>query len=176
LNYKDTGKAIWYEVSNAFYEDVINGDADSTAFFTGRAVGEIVLVVVGTKGVEKAVKVVKGANAVKVSNVTQGAGKGFDKFNALKKNLGPAGEGKAWHHVVEQSQIQKSGFSPQQIHNTNNVVAVDSATHAKISGYYNSIDASLSDTMRVRDWLAGQGFETQYQFGMDVLKRFGVTK
>ncbi|MDI6619744.1 MAG: hypothetical protein QME45_14005 [Clostridiales bacterium] len=107
---------------------------------------------------------------------SEGAGKGFDNFNALKKNLGPAGEGKAWHHVVEQSQIQKSGFSPQQIHNTNNVIAVDSATHAKISGYYNSIDASLSDTMRVRDWLAGQSFETQYQFGMDVLKRFGVTK
>ena len=115
--------------------------------------------------------VVEGA-----SKAAKGAGKGFDNFNALKKNLGPAGEGKAWHHVVEQSQIQKSGFSPQQIHNTNNVIAVDSATHAKISGYYNSIDASLSDTMRVRDWLAGQGFETQYQFGMDVLKRFGVTK
>ena len=107
---------------------------------------------------------------------TEGAGKGFDNFNALKKNLGSAGEGKAWHHIVEQSQIQKSGFSPQQIHNTNNVIAVDSATHAKISGYYNSIDPRLSDSMRVRDWLAGQSFETQYQFGMDVLKRFGVMK
>lgn len=42
---------------------------------------------------------------------SEGAGKGFDNFNALKKNLGPAGKGKAWHHVVEQSQIQKSGFS-----------------------------------------------------------------
>jgi putative cell wall-binding protein len=107
---------------------------------------------------------------------SEGAGKGFDNFNALKKNLGPAGEGKAWHHVVEQSQIQKSGFSTQQIHNTNNVIAVDSATHAKISGYYNSIQHDISGNMRVRDWLAGQSFETQYQFGMDVLKRFGVIK
>jgi len=107
---------------------------------------------------------------------SEGAGKAFDNFNAFKKELGSAGEGKAWHHIVEQNQIQKSSFSPQQIHNTNNVIAVDSATHAKISGYYNSIDPRLSDTMRVRDWLAGQSFETQSQFGMDVLKRFGVTK
>ncbi|NMA65477.1 MAG: hypothetical protein GX957_04445, partial [Clostridiaceae bacterium] len=111
-----------------------------------------------------------------VDDVIEGTGKGFDNFNALKKNLGPAGEDKAWHHIVEQSQIKKSGFSPQQIHNTNNVIAVVSTTHAKISGYYNSIDPRLSDTMRVRDWLAGQSFETQSQFGMDVLKRFGVIK
>ena len=111
-----------------------------------------------------------------VSEGAGSAGKGFNSFNALKKELGSAGEGNAWHHIVEQSQIQKSGFSSQQINNTSNVIAVDSATHAKISGYYNSIDAGLSDTLRVRDWLAGQSFETQYQFGKDVLKRFGVTK
>ena len=29
--------------------------------------------------------------------------------------------------------IAKSGFSPQQIHNTNNLIIVDNATHAKIS-------------------------------------------
>ena len=103
-------------------------------------------------------------------------GKGFNTFNDAKKFLGSPGEGKQWHHIVEQSQINKSGFSATQIQNTNNLIAIDKATHAKISGYYNSIDAGLSDTMRVRDWLAGQSFETQYQFGMDVLKRFGVTK
>jgi len=37
-----------------------------------------------------------------------GGGYGFDIFNALKKELGTAGEGKAWHHIVEQNQIQKS--------------------------------------------------------------------
>jgi len=62
----DTGKAIWNEVSTAFIEDIINGDADSRAFFAGRAVGEVVLVVVGTKGVDKTLKVVKGANGIKV--------------------------------------------------------------------------------------------------------------
>ncbi|MEW5953653.1 MAG: hypothetical protein AB1815_07925 [Bacillota bacterium] len=151
--------------------------SDKEVYEYGRNLGHLLQTVAGS-GSGAATKVIS-KTAPKTANIlskTEGAGKGFDNFNALKKNLGPAGEGKAWHHVVEQSQIQKSGFSPQQIHNTNNVIAVDSATHAKISGYYNSIDASLSDTMRVRDWLAGQSFETQYQFGMDVLKRFGVTK
>ena len=48
--------------------------------------------------------------------------------------------------------------------------------HAKISGYYNSIQPNISGNMRVRDWLAGQSFETQYQFGIDILKRFEVIK
>jgi putative cell wall-binding protein len=117
-----------------------------------------------------------GKGGMDLQLFAEGAGKGFDNFNALKKNLGPAGEGKAWHHVVEQSQIQKSGFNPQQIHNTNNVIAVDSATHAKISGYYNSIRPDISGNMRVRDWLAGQSYEYQYEFGIDILKQFGVIK
>ncbi len=41
---------------------------------------------------------------------------------------GSPGEGNDWHHIVEQSQITKSGFSPEQIHNTSNIIAVDHAT------------------------------------------------
>ena len=59
------------------------------------------------------------------------------------------------------------------IQNTNNVIAVDAATHAKISGYYSSIKP-FTGGLRVRDWLAGQSYETQYQFGIDVLKMYGV--
>ena len=102
------------------------------------------------------------------------AGQGFYTFNALKKALGSPGENTQWHHIVEQSQINKSGFSATQIQNTNNIIAVDKATHAKLSGYFNSID-SFTNGMRVRDWLAGQRFETQYQFGLDVLNRYGIT-
>ena len=44
-------------------------------------------------------------------------GKGFDSFNDAKKFLGSPGEGNQWHHIVEQSQIQKSGFETQLIQN-----------------------------------------------------------
>lgn len=66
------------------------------------------------------------------------AAKGFGSFSDLKNALGAAGEGEAWHHIVEQSQIGKSGFAAEKIHNVNNVVAINKATHAKISGYYSS--------------------------------------
>lgn len=62
------------------------------------------------------------------------------------------------------------------IQNTDNLVAVDKATHAKISGYYNTKSFEFTGGISVRNWLAGQSFEKQYEFGMNVLKQFGVTK
>jgi hypothetical protein len=103
-------------------------------------------------------------------------GKGFDSFAKLKEFLGSPGEGKQWHHIVEQSQIKKSDFLPTDIHNELNVIAVDTATHIKISAYYNSIDRRLSGNLRVRDWLAGQSFEYQIEFGKRILKQFGAIK
>ena len=44
----------------------------------------------------------------------------------LKKKLGSPGEGNVWHHIVEQSQINKSGFTSNQI---NNIVIVISILH-----------------------------------------------
>lgn len=96
-------------------------------------------------------------------------------FNDAKKALGSAGEGKQWHHIVEQSQINKSGLDPTQIHNTNNLVAIDKATHAKISGYYSSKQA-FTGGETVRNWLAGQSYETQYEFGVNIIKDYGVIK
>ncbi len=97
--------------------------------------------------------------------------KGFKTFSKLKKHLGSPGKGNEWHHIVEQSQIKKSGFDATKIHNINNIISIPKEIHQKITGYYNSIDSTLSETMRVRDWLAGQSYDVQYKFGMEVLKR-----
>ena len=78
------------------------------------------------------------------------------------------------HHIVEQSQIDKSGFDPQQIHNTNNIVEVTPQQHYDITGYYNRTTLPFTDGLSVRDWLAGKSFEFQYQFGLDVLEMFGI--
>ena len=102
------------------------------------------------------------------------AEQGFNTFNEAKKALGPAGEGKQWHHIVEQSQIKKSGFDPNKIHNTSNLIAIDKVTHAKISGYYNTKSFDFTRGLSVRDWLSGQSYEAQYEFGLNILKMFGV--
>ncbi|WP_257215811.1 hypothetical protein [Fredinandcohnia onubensis] len=60
----ETAKGIWDAIKTSWNEDVINGDAESRGNWFGRAFGEIALAVVGTKGVDKAVKLTKGAKAV----------------------------------------------------------------------------------------------------------------
>ena len=99
----------------------------------------------------------------------------FTSFNRLKNFLGSPGFNSAWHHTVEQCQIAKSGFSPQMINNTTNIISVDIATHARISAYYNSIQG-FTNGVRVRDWLAGQSFQAQYDFGIKVLMDYGTLK
>ena len=103
-------------------------------------------------------------------------GMGFSTFEKAKKYLGAPGEGKQWHHIVEQSQIKKSGFSPILIHNTNNLIAIDKDIHAKITGYYNRTTLDFTNGKSVRDWLAGQSYEEQYNFGLNVMRQFGVGK
>ena len=99
---------------------------------------------------------------------------GFDSFKAFKKEFGAAEQGYEWHHIVEQSQIKKSGFTPQQIHNTSNMIQVEKSVHHQITGYYNTKHFEFTYGESVRDWLSGQTFESQTEFGVKVLKGFGV--
>ena len=99
--------------------------------------------------------------------------KGYKSFYQVKKAIGSPGQGREWHHIVEQSQIKKSGFDVQMIQNPKNLISIDKGIHRKISGYYNSIDIRLKSGIKVRDWLAGQSYEAQYEFGIKVLKMFG---
>ena len=66
------------------------------------------------------------------SSITKGGGARFSSFNSLKKSLGSAGKGKDWHHIVDQCQIKKSGFSKYWIHNSNNVVNIPKSVQRSI--------------------------------------------
>ena len=80
--------------------------------------------------------------------------KGFNSFNKLKKYLGSPGEGKAWHHIVEQSQIGKrADFPITKVNNVNNVIAIPHGSgtiHSKISSHYSS-KVDWTDGLTVRD-------------------------
>lgn len=73
------------------------------------------------------------------------------------------------HHIVEQCQAQKSGFSQDQIQANSNKIPMDYSDHRKISGYYSS-KKPFSEGLRVRDWLAGQSFAEQMAFGWKILE------
>lgn len=100
--------------------------------------------------------------------------KGFKSFRQLKRYLGPAGAGKAWHHIVEQTSANVSRFGAEAIHNIENIMKLDhgkGSIHAKISGYYSSIQP-FSKPLRVRQWLSTKSFQEQYEFGMKIIKLF----
>lgn len=100
---------------------------------------------------------------------------GFESFDKLKNHLGDPGDGKAWHHIVEQSQIKNSGFASSQVNNVNNIISIphgSGSVHAQISGYYSSVKP-FTNGQTVRTWLSGQSFDAQFKFGMDLLKQFG---
>ena len=81
--------------------------------------------------------------------------------------------GKEWHHIVEQCQQTKSGFSTFWINNSNNVINITKEIHQIISAHYSSIQF-YTEGLRVRDWLAGQSFQKQYEYGVKILRQFGV--
>jgi hypothetical protein len=108
------------------------------------------------------------------------AGAGFadfrswGSFGGLKRALGPAGEGKQWHHIVEQTEGNVQRFGPHALHNTENVIAIDEGIHQRISAYYSSKDPRFTDGQTVRQWLSGQPFQVQREFGLKVLQQYGV--
>ena len=104
-----------------------------------------------------------------------GAGTSYNSFNEFKKANPVQTQGNQWHHIVEQNQVSKSGFSVQQINNTNNLIELTPSQHSQISGYYSS-KPSFTNGLTVRNWLAGQSYEAQYQFGMDYMKQLGIIK
>lgn len=107
------------------------------------------------------------------TSITKGGGARFSSYSALKKSMGSAGVGKEWHHIVEQCQAAKSGFSTYWINNSNNVIQLSKSVHTKISKYYNSRQ-SFTHGLKFRDWLAGKDFKTQYEWGIKILRMFGV--
>jgi len=99
--------------------------------------------------------------------------KGFKSHDELVKFLGRAGDGKAWHHVVEQTPANLRRFGHEAIHNTGNVIAIPDRAgqlHKRISGFYSSTP-DFCRPRTVRQWLADQPFEAQFEYGTMQLKR-----
>ena len=102
-------------------------------------------------------------------------GRGFRSFAALKRSLGPAGPGKAWHHIVEQHPANIAKFGAEAIHNTRNVIRLPSRAgqvHDRITGHYSS-KPRIAQGLTVRKWLSTKSFDAHYQYGMKILRKFG---
>jgi hypothetical protein len=84
----------------------------------------------------------------------------------LKRELGPAGDGKVWHHIVEQR--LEGTFGAGAIHNTSNVVAISRGANQAIADYYSRV-RPFTNGMTVRKWLEAQSFAQQDAFGRRIM-------
>lgn len=60
----------------------------------------------------------------------------YSSFKAAKADLGAAGPGDVCDHVVEQSQIARSGFAPEEIHNPFNLDPYLAESTSSMANYY----------------------------------------
>ncbi|WP_233582697.1 hypothetical protein [Corallococcus sp. CA053C] len=97
----------------------------------------------------------------------------WKSFSGFKNAMGPAGSGKQWHHIVEQTPGNVQRFGPEALHNTENVVAIDEQLHKLVSAFYSSRQ-DVAGGRIVRDWLRMQSYEQQRAFGLQTLRRFGA--
>ena len=102
----------------------------------------------------------------------------FESFAAFKEAMGSAGEEMAWHHIVEKSQIKKSGFTEQSINNTDNIIALKrQGVHTRVTGIFNGAASNFVDGAgpgSLRNWLIDQPFDIHLRIGMDALREIGV--
>jgi RHS repeat-associated protein len=92
----------------------------------------------------------------------------YKSFSEFKSANGPAGEGMQWHHVVEQSQVERSGFDVSRINSSENVMAISKSLNQRLNAFYSTKPPELGVT--VRDWLSGQSWGQQFQFGLDAMR------
>ncbi|HEX8441095.1 hypothetical protein [Archangium sp.] len=92
----------------------------------------------------------------------------WGSFSGFKSAMGPAGQGKEWHHLVEQTKGNVKRFGGEAIHNTENVVGLDKPLHDEVSAFYSSIQwtATRSSRLTVRQWLSTQSYEAQREFAL----------
>ncbi|RYZ40428.1 MAG: hypothetical protein EOO71_16200 [Myxococcaceae bacterium] len=152
--------------------------ADSQMGIRFASIGAVEAVAVSAEAV--AISLAPGAVAMTAgSNSAKAIPTGsrvWGSFSGFKKAMGPAGNGKEWHHIVEQTPSNVNRFGAQAVHNTENIVPLDKGLHTRLSGLYSSIRRIItsSSTLTVRQWLSTQSFEAQREFGLLAIEN--VTK
>ncbi|WP_095992274.1 hypothetical protein [Cystobacter fuscus] len=136
------------------------------------AVGQVETVAVSAEAVS--VALAPGAVAMTARAMSGAAAKaptsGFrawGSFSGFKKAMGPAGPGKEWHHIVEQTPGNVKRFGAKAFHNTENIIPLDKNLHTRISSFYSAVRRDITGSpLTVRKWLSTQSYEAQREFGL----------
>jgi RHS repeat-associated protein len=123
--------------------------------------------VLGAAGLVPAEKLVVGGGKL----VAKG---GYKTFEALKKAWGKAGESSVWGHFVEQCQAKctRSDIPSKLINSSKNVTKMPKAVNQAMADFYSSKPGLQFGNKTVRDWLNGQSFRAQWNFGKKTYNDF----
>ena len=96
---------------------------------------------------------------------------------------GIATEPRTWicdeHHVVERWS-KKDGIPQSLIDSPDNTVPIPKIKHWDMNGWLDTPNEDFKDSdgtkISPRQSMKGKSWEERYQFGLDVLKKFGVLK
>ncbi|WP_152621849.1 hypothetical protein [Archangium violaceum] len=113
-----------------------------------------------------------GSGTPKEGRVLPSGHRAFKSFDDFKDFVGPAGEGKQWHHIVEKREANLKRFGSEALHNTENVVPLEEGLHADVSAFYSSKQEFITGSpgLTVRQWLNTQSYEVQRQFGLRAIE------
>ncbi len=139
------------------------GFGEACMMFCGA--GEARAAAKGLKGLKSAEEAAAGASKIEhCIQAAENASRGFKSFDELKAFLGSPGEGKVWHHIVEQSKIDQ--FGAKAIHNVDNVIAIPEKVNNNLNALYSSIRPDITGSnLTIREWLSTKSLQQNYDFG-----------
>ena len=183
-NMADSEGNLAFFVATGVIGAVIGGIAGyaATGTWQGALAGAAVGGVIGMAGGAGAAYLLAGkatasAGAVAIGAKLQVAGmgaKGYSSLKAFKAANGVAGKGKAWHHIVGQTQANINKFGAQMLHKANNLVKIShgkGSLHNMITSHYNSV-LRHTNGMTVHKWLETKSFRFQYNYGLELLAKY----
>ncbi len=111
------------------------------------------------------------------------SGEGFSAYDAflkceeedpLEKRFGPAGDGYQYHHIAEAG-INEGAIPISRLQSTDNIIRIPTLLHEEISAAYGR-SAPTARNMSLRQWLKGQSYQMQYDYGLNVMRELGILR
>jgi hypothetical protein len=93
---------------------------------------------------------------------------GFETSQAFQKVNGRAGDGQQWHHILPQHESNIENFGKALIHSIPNQIILSIDAYIKINAHYSTKPNRLHG-LTVMDWLKGQSFDSQHEYGIRVI-------
>lgn len=96
-------------------------------------------------------------------------------LNELQQAVSTPALGYDIHHVVEQTQAARDGFTKEQIDSHENLVRIPTMKHWEINAWYQTENLDF-DGLTPREYLSGRSWEVRKAVGLEALRTHKVLK